>query len=505
MRRAVARRRLVRFLPALVLGALILAAYLLARGWPREEEGVPTPNGLHVAGRWLVDGSGQSVQLRGVNRSGTEYACIQGQGIFDGPTDAAATAAIVAWRANVVRVPLNEDCWLGINGVPEQYAGANYQAAVGRYVDVLNGAGLFVILDLHWSAPGAEQASAQQPMPDRDHAVEFWRQVARTFKGNGRVLFDLFNEPHPNLAPDPSAAWTCWRDGGACPGVPYQAAGMQELVTAIRDEGANNVLLLGGLDHANDLALWLQYKPRDPAHNLAAAWHAYNFNDCSAKECYDLRVAPVARKVPVIAGEIGERGCVHAFIDALMPWLDDHGVGYLGWTWNTWECSDGPALIKDYAGTPTEFGQGLKDHLAALPPAAGPLDATGRSSHQRLVRAATGGGRIALGRSRQSGLDPTARPRPGPAGRVPGTARAARDTGGLSVVRSRVGPRVPPRRRAAALAARQEAHGRAEPHRRVARAGRGNRGPAARVRPGHPARARTVRKYDLRLMCPPAA
>src|SRR4051794_15375549 len=34
------------------------------------------PTGLHVAGNQLVDGSGAVVRLRGVNASGTEYACI---------------------------------------------------------------------------------------------------------------------------------------------------------------------------------------------------------------------------------------------------------------------------------------------------------------------------------------------------------------------------------------------------------------------------------------------
>ena len=36
-------------------------------------------------GNKLFDGKGQQVKLHGVNRSGTEYACIQGWGIFDGP------------------------------------------------------------------------------------------------------------------------------------------------------------------------------------------------------------------------------------------------------------------------------------------------------------------------------------------------------------------------------------------------------------------------------------
>ena len=32
------------------------------------------------------------------------------------------------WSINAVRVPLNEDCWLGINGVKPQYGGAAYRS-----------------------------------------------------------------------------------------------------------------------------------------------------------------------------------------------------------------------------------------------------------------------------------------------------------------------------------------------------------------------------------------
>ena len=42
-------------------------------------------SGLRVSGNRLVDGNDTVVHLHGINRSGTEYACVQGWGIFDGP------------------------------------------------------------------------------------------------------------------------------------------------------------------------------------------------------------------------------------------------------------------------------------------------------------------------------------------------------------------------------------------------------------------------------------
>ena len=125
-------------------------------------------------------------------------ACVQGWGLFDGPNDAASVQAIKAWATNAVRVPLNEDCWLGINGVPAAYAGSNYINAIVNYVNLLNQNGLYAILDLHWTAPGTTKATGQQPMPDQDHSPAFWSSVASTFKGNSSVIFDLFNEPYPD-------------------------------------------------------------------------------------------------------------------------------------------------------------------------------------------------------------------------------------------------------------------------------------------------------------------
>ena len=44
---------------------------------------------VSVDGNHLVNAEGQTVRLLGVDRSGPEYACEEGWGIFDGPSNAA--------------------------------------------------------------------------------------------------------------------------------------------------------------------------------------------------------------------------------------------------------------------------------------------------------------------------------------------------------------------------------------------------------------------------------
>jgi hypothetical protein len=143
---------------------------------------------------------------------------------------------------------------------------------------------------------------------------------------------------------------------------------MQDLVTAVRAAGATNVLMLGGLAYSDDLSGWLAHLPNDPLGQIAASFHLYNFNTCITQTCWDSVIGAIAKQHPVVTGEIGENDCGHAFIDTYMPWADSNGVSYLGWTWNTWNCSSGPALITDYDGGATGFGQGLKAHLLVTSP-----------------------------------------------------------------------------------------------------------------------------------------
>ncbi|GCE30263.1 hypothetical protein KDA_57470 [Dictyobacter alpinus] len=320
---------------------------------------------LHVQGNQLLNGQGKSLRLLGVNRSGTEYMCASNAGIFDGPSDAASVDAIASWHVNTVRVPLNEDCWLGINGVQAAYGGVNYQKAIVKYVLLLNSRGIIPILDLHWTAPGTTIAIGQKPMTDRDHSLAFWKSVASVFKYDRSVIFDVFNEPYVSN-------WDCWKNGSSAPSTApcsdadFAVAGTQSMVDTIRSTGAKNVIMLSGIGYANWVGGWLDAMPADPAHNLIASVHIYNFSGCKDTTCYDQIIGPVAAQVPVVMGELGENDCQHGFVDTAMNWADQHGVGYLGWSWSTYDCGSFPSLISNFDGTPTEFGLGFKNHLAVV-------------------------------------------------------------------------------------------------------------------------------------------
>lgn len=345
---------LSRLKPALLvvlLAALLGPAAAAASPW------------IGVRGNHLVDRNGHTVRLLGVNRSGMEYACQQGWGFFDGPSSAASVAVMKSWHINAVRVQLNETCWLGINGIDPGHGGAAYQRMIRAYVDKLEAAGLYVILNLESAAPGDLQATGIPPMPDADHTPDFWRGVAGAYRDDRAVLFDLYTEPH-------DVGWACWQNGCQIEDEDvgsYRAAGMSELVEAVRSTGAPQPILLGGIDWSRNLDGWLAHLPEDPLDAEVASNHTYDYATCFTACRRDL--AQIAAKYPVVSGEIGEGDCRHTYIDPYMRWADRHGVSYLAWAWDAhggWTCKGGPTLIKDYDGTPTAFGVGFRDHLRAL-------------------------------------------------------------------------------------------------------------------------------------------
>jgi endoglucanase len=339
---------------------------------------------IRVVGNKLVDGSGNPVHLIGVNVIAGD--CVPGQHdsnlaiLYDGGLSNAALAeAISQWHANVVRITPNEDCWLGINGVNASVSGANYRDGIKNFVFLLNNLGIYVIIDLHASAPGSYLAIGEQPMADQDHSIAYWQSVATMFKNDSAVIFEPYNEPHITSSnAETIDPWKCWLDGCnitivqgydgqiRANNTSWQAAGMQELVDTIRSTGATNPILIGGLNWSQNLTGLLNYLPNDPLHELIANYHNYD-GPLNNQNYWNTVIASVAQQMPLITSEFGENDCGTSFVSQYMSWADSHNISYLPWAWTNWQCS-AYGLLSNWNGTPSAYGQVFYTHFHSINP-----------------------------------------------------------------------------------------------------------------------------------------
>jgi endoglucanase len=374
---------------------------------------------VRVKGNRLVDAQGNVLQFRGVNVSGLEFVHINGAPEPDGwGGQKPDLKAIKAWKANALRIPLNEASYLGYTTYDLPAGGGavalirkpdpsgQYKQIVKKLVDDATALGFYIILDLHKNAPNATvpgqatpvpispRSSAQNEMADADHSPDFWRAVANDYKGYPNVLFDLFNEPIPgnfNLPPGindvVAAQWTILRDGGvgkifygseSTLQQPWKSAGMQSLVDAVRSTGATNVVMVAGVGWAQDTSRWVQFAPKDPLGQLACSWHAYPKYGAAygtpdytqpgfGSQTYTWAKNILAAGYPIVIGETGDhsaQGTTNApFLAVVLPWADQNSVSVVGWTWNAWG-ADSAVLIKDAGGTPTDgYGKAYRDWL----------------------------------------------------------------------------------------------------------------------------------------------
>lgn len=317
-----------------------------------------------VQGQTILDARGQPYIFHGVARDGLEFAC-QGDDYLTSHYLALLGSPVVGvsgtfWDSNTVRLPLSETFWL--HGESRQHCTPqSYQILVRRTVDTLLLLHLNVIIDLQWSDAGGQSSGGAWQLPDED-SVLFWQQMAKLYGGYPAVLFELYNEPHPY--PSTGDPWGCWRAG--CQVVnddsndfychcrlslSYHAVGMQTLVDTVRQAGARNLVLAGGLNWGYDLSGLPQYALSGS--NIVYDTHPYPYQGKSTSADWETSFGQISVTYPVISAESGEYDCQASFLQRLIPYLDTHHISWIGWAWYAQgsACSF-PQLVSDYTGTP---------------------------------------------------------------------------------------------------------------------------------------------------------
>jgi len=274
------------------------------------------------------------------------------------------------WHANIIRLPVTCDSW----------GDESYRKTVDDMVQMAAARGKYVIIDLH-KYEYIKQAH-----------VDFWMEICKIYGNNPTVLFGLLNEAH-------TISWEQWRNGGEKPqkdGTITRMYGHQELVEAIRDTGAKNILLAGGLDWGYDLrgivgeagdgkiyALIDQGSSDDTSkagYGIIYDTHSYPWKGRTAN--WDEMIGTARKLYPLLSGENGwDNGTILAIEGAEYPetsekWFDiwdpeffafvndEETYGsYLNWTGWCFHPGSSPRIISesskrhnyDYSYLPTHY------------------------------------------------------------------------------------------------------------------------------------------------------
>jgi hypothetical protein len=343
---------------------------------------------LETAGRRIVDANTrQPVILRGVNRSGLEYAEPGSVGFLESAaiSESEIDHIVCGWRTNVIRLPFNQD-W-AVNG-RGAFPAAAYLEAIDRVIFWASRAGAYTLLDLQWidadvpRGTNADGSCNRVPALPDTGSIAVWSMLADRYRSEPAVLFDIFNEPHDRLPDDPAPLAGIDDQGNLHP-LAGRIVTMREwqpwarqLVLAIRRYHERSLIFIPGVSWAYDLRgmpLPIRDSSSECVENVVYTTHVYPW--CGPSRASSRRAwrwprpaaswkqafGSLSRVAPVFIGEWGGGPQDVRWGEALARYAGWLGIGWTAWSWSDW-----PRLVVDAQRQrygETEFGRLVRREL----------------------------------------------------------------------------------------------------------------------------------------------
>ena len=302
--------------------------------------------------RIVIAATGKSILLRGVNRSGLEWAEPDEDGFCSsaGISRAEIEFIVKGWNCNILRLPLNQDWALSGRG---GHSADVYLQDLDRVVRWASRVGAYTLLDLQWldaDRPFGGNRNFVAPLPNLQ-SLDFWHLLASRYRDEPAVLYDVFNEPHDRLPDDPHPLIR--EDGSLYPPTHRRVTAAEwhpwalKLIDVIRSTHPDALIFVSGINWGYDL----RGMPLERA-NLVYSTHVYRNKGSNWAEAF----GDLAAIAPVFAGEWGGQGEDLNWGLSLANYFGALGIGWTAWSW-----SNEPYLVRRF--TPTEFGDIVLEQL----------------------------------------------------------------------------------------------------------------------------------------------
>ena len=303
---------------------------------------------LTTSGNRIIDAvTGVPILLRGVNRSGLEYAGPDEQGFLSGAAISRSEIQniVQGWRCNIIRLPFNQDFVLrGRNG----RSGEEYQSALDQVIDWNSLFGAYTLLDLQWLDGDRIYGGDRNfvaPLPNVQ-SIELWTQLAQRYREEPAVLYDIFTEPHDRLNDDPYPLnredGTTYPPGQRSVTMTEWQPWAQRLTGAIKTQNGDALVFISGINWGYDL----RGMPMNLT-NVVYSSHVYSNKGTNWLQAF----GNLSQTAPVFVGEFGgvDTPADLEFGRSLVAFLNQHNIGWTAWGWY-----DQPFLVNRFA--PTQFG-----------------------------------------------------------------------------------------------------------------------------------------------------
>ncbi|GAA5188599.1 cellulase family glycosylhydrolase [Rugosimonospora acidiphila] len=215
-----APRRLAALAGAVTLAATALTAVLLNTPPAVAASGGTGTGYLHTSGNKIVDSTGATVRLTGINWFGMETDNETFHGLWASVTWKSMMDHMASLGYNTIRVPFSDDALKpgaqanSINTfVNPDLIGLSPMQILDKVVDYAGQKGMRIILDRHRPNSAGQTALWYTPTVPESTWISDWQMLAQHYAGNPTVIgADLHNEPHAD-GTSPNGTGACWGCG----------------------------------------------------------------------------------------------------------------------------------------------------------------------------------------------------------------------------------------------------------------------------------------------------